>query len=99
MDCGFFHPDRGYWQVTGEPPRHILDGYPDGTIEVPLKPGADYEWDGEWVYVSPTIEQLRTTASLPKNAFILAALDAGILSEASAEEATSGWPTGWGAFF
>jgi len=47
----------------------------------------------------PTIEQLRTTASLPKDDFILAALDVGILSEADAEEATNGWPTGWNDFF
>ena len=45
------------------------------------------------------IEQLRTTASLPKDEFILAALDAGVLTEADAEEATSRWPTGWDDFF
>lgn len=50
MDKGFFHPSRGYWQTIGEPPQHILDGYPEGTVEVPLKPGADHEWNGkEWL--------------------------------------------------
>lgn len=44
MEKGFFHPDRGYWQAV----------YPEGTIEVPLKPGPDHEWqDGEWVHVPP----------------------------------------------
>lgn len=47
----------------------------------------------------PTIEELRTRASLPKGDFILAALDAGVLSATDAEEATSGWPTGWDDFF
>ena len=47
---GFFHPDRGYWQATSDVPEHILDAYPEGAVEVPLKPGAGYEWSGsEWV--------------------------------------------------
>jgi len=45
------------------------------------------------------LDQLREQASLPKDDFILAALDAGVLSEPDAEEATSGWPTGWNDFF
>jgi len=47
----------------------------------------------------PTIEELRANATLPKDDFILAALDAGVLTEADAEEATNGWPTGWDHFF
>ncbi len=32
----------------------LLASYPDGTIQVPLKPGPDYELQGnEWVYVEP----------------------------------------------
>jgi hypothetical protein len=54
MEHGFYHPDRGYWQTTNAPPPDILAGYPAGTVEVPLKPGADYDWDGSaWVYVAP----------------------------------------------
>lgn len=87
-EAGFYHPDRGYWQVIGasdapitiivEPERieegpdgetvtipavtrqstqvaELLASYPPGTVQVPLKPGSDYEWDGEaWVYVEPT---------------------------------------------
>ncbi|TAN80868.1 MAG: hypothetical protein EYR95_19010 [Phormidium sp. SL48-SHIP] len=54
MEHGFFHPSRGYWQTNSEPPQHILDGYPEGTVEVPLKPGANYEWDGlKWVQLPP----------------------------------------------
>ncbi|MBN9053584.1 MAG: hypothetical protein J0H80_07365 [Rhizobiales bacterium] len=54
MEHGFHHPDLGYWQTTSDVPNEILAGYPEGTIEVPVKPGSDYEWqDGEWVYVVP----------------------------------------------
>lgn len=51
---GFYHPVAGYWQTTNEPSEDILASYPEGTIEYPLKPGPDYEPDGEgWVYVAP----------------------------------------------
>ena len=61
---GYFHPDRGYWQAVSNVPQEILGTYPEGTVEVPLKPGADYEWDGsEWVSVPPappSVEQQQT---------------------------------------
>lgn len=64
MEHGFFHPDRGYWQTTNEPPAEILNAYPDGTISVPLKPGADYEWqDGMWVHVEPASPPLPPLAA------------------------------------
>ena len=51
---GFFHPSRGYWQTTGTPSQHIVGGYPEGTVEVPLKPSGDHEWDGSrWVEIAP----------------------------------------------
>tara|TARA_R110002095_G_scaffold103326_1_gene90559 strand:- start:10 stop:363 length:354 start_codon:yes stop_codon:yes gene_type:complete len=54
MEYGFFHPDRGYWQATSKPSAETLAGYPDGTVSVPLKPGADYEWQGgRWFQVLP----------------------------------------------
>lgn len=54
MEHGFYHPERGYWQAIGGEPDDLLPTYPEGTIEVPIKPGADYEWqDGAWVYVEP----------------------------------------------
>jgi|GEM_PF-1705121 len=64
---GFFHPSRGYWQTIGTPSPETVAGYPEGTVEVPLKPGADYEWDGaEWQHnppPEPTPEERR--AALP----------------------------------
>jgi hypothetical protein len=53
-ETGFFHPSRGYWQTTGTPSEAVLAGYPEGTVQVPLKPGADHQWiNGAWVYVAP----------------------------------------------
>ena len=55
MEKGFFHVNRGYWQTTDEPSEEVLATYPEGTIEVPIKPGPFHEWNGsEWVeYVMP----------------------------------------------
>lgn len=48
---GFYHPDRGYWQAISGEMDELLATYPEGTINVPLKPSADHEWqDGEWTY-------------------------------------------------
>jgi len=104
MEKGFFHPERGYWQTNDAPSQRIREKYPDGTIEVPLKPGQHYEWqNGSWTYTPPDrtelLAQARAKASIPRAAFILAALDAGILTETDAEQAVNGWPSGWDAFF
>lgn len=54
MEHGFYHPERGYWQAIGGDPEDLLSTYPEGTVQVPVKPGADYDWqDGAWVYVEP----------------------------------------------
>jgi len=45
------------------------------------------------------LAKARAKASMPRAAFILAALDAGILTETDAEQAVNGWPVGWDAFF
>jgi hypothetical protein len=55
MKVGFYHPDRGYWQANRRPSENVLASYPEGTVEVSLKPAANYEWqDGGWVYVPPS---------------------------------------------
>lgn len=54
MEKGFFHVSRGYWQTTGGVPQDILDGYPEGTVEVPIKPSAYHNWNGDaWVHTPP----------------------------------------------
>lgn len=55
MEHGFYHPERGYWQTIGEPSAEILATYPEGTVQVPLKPGANFEWqNGAWTEVEPS---------------------------------------------
>jgi hypothetical protein len=53
-DCGFYHPSVGYWQTNAEPDEATLASYPAGTVQVPLKPGEFFEWDGvQWVAQTP----------------------------------------------
>jgi hypothetical protein len=60
---GYFHPDRGYWQAVSDVPQHILDSYPEGTIEVSLKPSGDHDWNGSgWVHVAPDLKAMRLDA-------------------------------------
>jgi hypothetical protein len=63
MEKGFYHSSRGYWQTLSEPSAEILTTYPEGTVEVPLKPHAYCVWDGSaWVDVPPplpTAEEVR----------------------------------------
>ena len=54
MAFGFYHPTRGYWQTDDAPAPEFRAAYPAGTVEIPVKPGSNYEWDGTaWVYVAP----------------------------------------------
>lgn len=54
MEHGFFHPSWGYWQTNDDVPDFIRETYPEGTVEIPLKPGEYYEYNGyEWVEGSP----------------------------------------------
>jgi len=92
MEKGFYHSDIGYWQTVSEPSQEILDSYPDGTVEVPLKPGADYEWKNKkWVHVpppEPTPEELRAQMPpLTRRQFWLGANSLG-LSKADVIAAT-----------
>lgn len=71
MERGFYHASRGYWQTISEPDEETLASYPEGTVEVPLKPGADHEWNGsEWVHLPPdtsaTLAAWRATATITK---------------------------------
>lgn len=46
---GFYHPSRGYWQTNSDVPEYLLATYPEGTVEVPLKPDTNAVWDGnQW---------------------------------------------------
>ncbi|MCK8782094.1 hypothetical protein M0654_19115, partial [Rhizobium sp. NTR19] len=87
---GFFNTVTGhYWQTVTEPSDEIVAGYPEGTIEVPLKPGEHYQYiNGEWVHVPPTAEELRAqmrpitkrqlSLALIRNGYSLATVSAAI---------------------
>lgn len=50
MEKGFYHPSVGYWQTVSDPDQKQRASYPEGTIEVPLKPFQYAEWnDDKWV--------------------------------------------------
>lgn len=54
MEHGFYHPSRGYWQTTDYPAQVFIDGWPEGTIEVPLPPSPLHTLVGsEWVGPTP----------------------------------------------
>ena len=54
MEHGYFHPSLGYWQTTSDPSEDVIAGFPEGTVEVPLKPGPDHQWTGDaWVHITP----------------------------------------------
>lgn len=74
MQKGFYHPTIGYWQTDDTPSAAYRAKYPDGTAEIPLKPGPNYEWDGAaWAYVAPApISDAGRYLSPPQFAYLLA---------------------------
>lgn len=82
MELGFYHSDRGYWQAIDGDAETLLSTYPAGTVNVPLKPGADYEWqDGAWIHVTPPpVIPERVTS----RQFKLQLLAAGLLDQVEA---------------
>lgn len=84
MDKGFYHTERGYWQTVGGNPS--VTDYPEGTIEVPLKPGENHHWQGgAWIYTpppEPTSEELREQMpELTPRQFRDALIDADIMPD------------------
>lgn len=57
MEHGFFHPVTGYWQTISTPSDDIRASYPDGTVEVPLRPSNLHTWSGSG-WVSPSQDQV-----------------------------------------
>ena len=71
MEHGYFPPSRGYWQTLSEPPQRILDSYPEGTVEIPLRPQGNFEWDGsQWVDQGPDLTALATAARTQRDALL-----------------------------
>jgi hypothetical protein len=104
MEQGFYHAQRGYWQTTGDVPQSVIDGYPSGTVTVPLKPAADYEWTGsQWVYAAPDpaiiLADTRDASAITRAEFCNALADHGIITDAEAISAARGdWPVSMAGF-
>ena len=63
MEHGFYHPVNGYWQTISTPTDEHLAAYPEGTIEVPIRPSPLHTWGGtEWV--PPTQEVADADAAM-----------------------------------
>ena len=50
---GFYHVDLGYWETITDPSEEILQGYPEGTMEVTMRPSHLHTYDG-FVWLAPT---------------------------------------------
>lgn len=79
----------------------LMAGYPEGTVEVPLRPGPDHEWQaGVWVAPSsPTPEELRETfpdlnpAQIRLGLFSIGVTEAMVEAKLPDEEARIEWRT------
>lgn len=92
IDRGFWHPERGYWQTGNDVPADILNGYPAGTIEVPLRPGPDYVWLEEgWQPGVPDIDAIRGRG----NAAIVSWIEGFLaqFTQNTPETEITAWPT------
>jgi hypothetical protein len=97
-DIGFLHPDLGYWQAVDPvlSDADLLATYPAGTIEVPLKPGADHEWQGgQWVYVAPPTPPVAVPATISRRQLLIGLATEGYITapEAVAAATTGALPT------
>ena len=98
MEHGFYNPTIGYWQTISTPTQEILDSYPEGTIEVPLKPSKFHKFvNGDWILDQEgednILKEWREGANTSREAFCMACFKAGILSSDEAVIAAQGvWP-------
>jgi hypothetical protein len=83
MEQGFYHPARGYWQTNTEVSAEIRASYPEGTVEVPLKPAPNYEWlNNQWVYVAPDPNLARQTMTLSFSQLLIGLVSEGWITAA-----------------
>ena len=70
---GFYSPTNGYWQTLGDPSQALRNTYPNDTVQVPLRPGTEYQWiDNAWTYVEPEPELPFVPEVVPKLALVRA---------------------------
>jgi hypothetical protein len=74
MKKGYYHQSVGYWEANQSPPQSVLDTYPSGYIEVPLKPSSFHEWSGSNWVKNPALENdsLAAQARAQRNSLLAA---------------------------
>lgn len=88
-EYGFYHPIEGYWQAVSEVPEHIRASYPEGTVEVPLRPASNFIWDGStWVEGQPIAEPIPTSITFAQ--LLIGLVAEGWITEAQGD----GWLAG-----
>jgi hypothetical protein len=81
MAQGFYHPLNGYFESNADVPDGIRAGFAKGTVEVPLRPIGNFDWDGsKWVELPPDPEALAAEARSKRDSK-LAATDWMALSD------------------
>jgi hypothetical protein len=91
MAQGFYHPLNGYFESNADVPDGIRAGFAKGTVEVPLRPIGNFDWDGlKWVELPPDLEALATEARSKRNQ-LLAASDWTQVADAPVDQAA--WAT------
>ena len=68
---GFYHPKLGYWQTNSDVSEEIISNYPEGTVEIPIKPASNYKWSGtEWIEVKPSKKDLAIEARMTRDSLL-----------------------------
>ena len=71
MEKGFFHKSVGYWQTNAVPSAKTMAAYPTGTVEVPLMPSGNFDWDGsKWVELPPDLDIIAAAARSKRNTLL-----------------------------
>ncbi len=90
MEIGFFHPSRGYWQTIGQPSAEVAATYPAGTVQVPLKPGPAFMWNGTaWVAAA---DDTPPTTQITFAQLLIGLVAEGWISEAEGDAWLTGTP-------
>lgn len=86
MERGYFHSSRGYWQTVSDPTPEQIAAYPPGTVEIPVQPSPDHEWDGAaWQYVPPDPNVARALMTLTFAQLLIGLVAEGWISEQEGE--------------
>jgi hypothetical protein len=85
-EYGFMTPDGEYIQTPTEPTQEMLDGFPAGTVAVPLKPGDGWTWNGE-AWVAPAAAMAEQGFMTPDGDYIQTLSEPG-------QDVLAGFPAG-----